>query len=100
VDDGCRIDTLLLSCRVIGRSLETAFLAHLAEWARARGASSLEGEFVPTARNAPAADFYRRHGFARVNEDSETERWRLRLAESEVVWPDYIQDATTVEQLT
>jgi len=100
VNDVCRIDTLLLSCRVIGRSLETALLAYLAEWARGRGASVLEGEFVPTAKNAPAADVYRRHGFTRVNEDTETEWWRLPLSKSDCVCPAYIQGAPTVEQLT
>jgi FkbH-like protein len=62
----CRIDTFLLSCRVIGRTVETALLAHLAEAARERGLRRLEGWFIPTKRNAPAKDFYRAHGFAMV----------------------------------
>jgi FkbH-like protein len=37
----CEVDTFLLSCRVIGRTVETALLAHLAESARRRGCKRL-----------------------------------------------------------
>jgi FkbH-like protein len=63
VEDACHIDSLLLSCRVIGRGIETALLAHIGEVARRHGASRLVGEFIPTKKNAPCADFYSDHGF-------------------------------------
>ena len=59
----CRIDTFLLSCRVIGRGVETALLWRLARLAQAQGARRLLGEFLPTAKNAPCASFYADHGF-------------------------------------
>jgi FkbH-like protein len=61
--DAWRIDTFLLSCRVIGRTVETAMLAWLGEKAREAGASSLIGEFIPTKKNAPSAGVYAAHGF-------------------------------------
>ncbi len=64
----CRIDSLLLSCRVIGRGIETALLAHLAQAAQANGATTLLGEFIPSAKNAPAATFFADHAFTRVPE--------------------------------
>lgn len=57
------IDTFLLSCRVIGRGMETALLAYLAAEARNRGALRLFGEYVATSKNQISADFYTRHGF-------------------------------------
>ena len=60
----CSIDSLLLSCRVIGRGIETALLARIAEQAQRDGASRLIGEFIPTKKNAPCATFYADHGFA------------------------------------
>jgi FkbH-like protein len=57
------IDTLLLSCRVLGRQAERVLVAHLADLARAMGASTLIGEFVPGPRNAPAAELYAGLGF-------------------------------------
>jgi FkbH-like protein len=41
------IDTFLMSCRVIGRTVETAFLAHLIEEAEAGGGKRIQGWFLP-----------------------------------------------------
>lgn len=67
-DGDAEIDTLLLSCRVLGRCVEDAFLAYLAERARTRGARNLIGRYVPTGRNEVARDFYARHGFGDAGE--------------------------------
>jgi FkbH-like protein len=61
--DSCYIDSLLLSCRVIGRGIETALLAHLGEHALRTGAKRLVGEYIATKKNAPCANFYSDHGF-------------------------------------
>jgi FkbH-like protein len=63
----CVIDSLLLSCRVIGRGIETALLAFIGERALQSGAKRLVGEFVPTKKNAPCESFYRDHGFSVTN---------------------------------
>ena len=57
------IDSFLLSCRVLGRGVEDALLAHIIEEARTAGARVLQAHFVPTARNAPAQGFYAARGF-------------------------------------
>jgi FkbH-like protein len=62
------LDTLLLSCRVIGRTLETALLAELSRIALERGCTCLRGVVVETERNAPARDVFERHGFAPAGE--------------------------------
>ena len=59
------IDSFLLSCRVLGRGVEDALLAHVMSKAKANGAASVEGLFIPTAKNAPARDFYPTRGFTR-----------------------------------
>jgi FkbH-like protein len=63
--DSCIIDSLLLSCRVIGRGIESALLAHVGEQALRSGAKRLVGEYIATKKNAPCADFYADHGFTR-----------------------------------
>jgi len=85
------LDTLLLSCRVIGRTVETAFLSFLVDWARTQGATEIEGEFIATAKNAPAADFYSRHGFTQIRSNGAVSRWRLSLDNVSWQWPSYIQ---------
>lgn len=67
-DEEAEIETFLLSCRVLGRHVEDAFLAFVAARAEHRGARYLVGRYVPTAKNAQAADFYRGHGFEAVGD--------------------------------
>jgi len=62
------IDTFLLSCRVLGRGVETGVLGWLCRFAASRGYAQLEGLFVETDRNLPARDVYRNHGFVEAGE--------------------------------
>lgn len=72
------IDTWLMSCRVIGRTLEVEMLEWLRGSARARGVTTIEGEYIPTARNGLVADLYERLGFDRIDETADgATRWRL-----------------------
>jgi FkbH-like protein len=87
----CEIDTFLMSCRVIGRTVETAFLAHLAADARTQGARWLQGWFLPTKKNAPAQDFYREHRFEVAEESPAGALWRLDLSQSQVQTPEWIR---------
>ncbi len=80
-DDALDIDTLLLSCRVIGRTLETAMLSALCDEAARRGRPRLTGTIVSTARNAPVLDLFERHGFERVGGSDTESTWSLRLDE-------------------
>jgi FkbH-like protein len=92
-DEGeqCQVDTFLLSCRVIGRTVETALLAHLAESAAQRGRKRLVGWFLPTKKNAPARDFYQQHGFERHQANDTGSLWVLDLNRSTLHCPDWIK---------
>jgi FkbH-like protein len=98
-DEGeqCEIDTFLLSCRVIGRTVETALLAHLAESAAQRGRKRLVGWFLPTKKNAPARDFYEQHGFERQEANGTGSLWTLDLQHSTLRCPDWINLRVTTE---
>ncbi|WP_293454075.1 HAD family hydrolase [Phenylobacterium sp.] len=76
----CEIDTFLLSCRVIGRRIETAFLADLAERARAAGLAELRGWYLPTAKNPPARAIYEDAGLSMVRKDGAAELWSIDLS--------------------
>lgn len=84
------IDTFLLSCRVIGRTVETAMLAHLCMAARERGIGKLSGQLRPSAKNLPARDLFERHGFTRLGEDgSGNSTWELNLQNAPIGYPDW-----------
>jgi FkbH-like protein len=86
----CEIDTFLMSCRVIGRTVETALLSRIAADAKERGARVLQGTFIPTKKNAPAAGFYQSHGF----EEHEGGVWRFDLTEKQIAAPEWITIAS------
>jgi len=92
--EACVIDSFLLSCRVIGRGVESVLLAKIAENARAGGAKQLVGEYIPTSKNAPCAKFYESHGFGSVNNSPGTHPgscYQLDLTASRTPRADWIR---------
>jgi FkbH-like protein len=61
------VDTLLLSCRVLGRGVEQAFIGWLAVTLQQHGIEKIEASYVRTQKNAQVADFFDRVGFATVS---------------------------------
>ncbi len=89
--DACEIDTLLLSCRVVGRTVETALLSHLTDQARASGLKTMRGSFLPTRKNAPAKNFYEQHGFTLESRDGKGSVWTLDLRTTRIEFPEWIK---------
>jgi FkbH-like protein len=54
---GLRVDSLLLSCRALGRGVEYRMAAGIARFAASAGCSLVEFPFLPTERNEPARAF-------------------------------------------
>jgi len=88
--DAALIDTLLMSCRVMGRKVEHAFVAYLAEQARALGCSRLVGEFLPSAKNAVVRDLYPQLGFEPDAEAPDGGRRHRVSLDAAPAWPDWI----------
>ncbi len=85
------IDTLLLSCRVIGRDIDRAILHVLSRRAAAAGASRLVGRFEPTAKNAPAAGCYEKAGFVVTSGDADRgSTWTWDLSRGAVDAPAWV----------
>jgi len=89
-DSTRHIDSFLMSCRVIGRTVETAILSAVAAGAKARGLRRLEGWFLPTRKNAPSAGFFRQHGFSVARQEETGELWSLDLGSATVPCPEWI----------
>jgi FkbH-like protein len=75
------VDTWLLSCRVIGRTVEDEMMSQLIGMAQALNCSRIVGVYMPTAKNGQVADLYERLGFVRTGRDGGTgeTRWELVL---------------------
>lgn len=85
-----RIDSLLLSCRVMGLAVETAFLEYLVKDAAEAEADILRGEFVPTKKNRPAEPFYRQHGFDLLEEREGCQYWEVSVRAATIECPAWI----------
>jgi FkbH-like protein len=92
VDDALDIDTLLLSCRVIGRTAEHALMACASRRAAELGCTTITGTFEPTDRNQPASDVYPRLGFTRVDSPGDGSRWEYDLVRQGPVASPYIEE--------
>jgi FkbH-like protein len=57
------IDTFLMSCRVLGRKLESWILNKVLKLAKLRSVEHLLVDFIDTGRNSIAKDFLLTHGF-------------------------------------
>lgn len=97
------LDTFVMSCRVLARTVEQALLDEAAGWAREQSYRSVLGHFVPTDRNAPARSVLPDSGFRAVPPDGRdplpgvgddaadaVESWRLDLAGDPSINPGYV----------
>lgn len=86
------VDTLLLSCRVLGKNYEIAFVDHCLtllaeEWAL----RTWESEYRPTPKNAQVADFWPRVGLKETMRDAEGTRYCAQVAQRRSEPSSYIQ---------
>jgi FkbH-like protein len=84
------VDSFLLSCRVIGRKVETALLARIVADAKEQKVSAIIGEHVPTLKNAPVENFYSSHGFEKLTQKGNLLRWRFDLTKSTIKTPEWM----------
>jgi FkbH-like protein len=83
-----RIDTFLMSCRIIGRKVEDAIMAWVLQLAESLpGVEQVVGEYIPTKKNQQTKDFYPRLGF---EADGDQGRWRWPVGRrSAPSYPDW-----------
>lgn len=58
-----RLDTFLMSCRVLGREVEKDFLIKVEQLFRDRKCSDVHAMFIPTAKNDPIKNFFPQQGY-------------------------------------
>lgn len=87
-----RIDSFLMSCRVLGKGIETAFIKKVFQLLREQGVSEMEAVYVPTAKNAQVKDFYDGVGMHCIAENENGEKqYKAFLDEMDLSIQDYYQ---------
>ncbi len=84
------IETLLLSCRVLGRQVERVFMDWLVATARAEGAESIVAEYRATPKNLQVAPFLIAAGFAPTDASDSGGSYQLQIADYRPSGIDYI----------
>jgi FkbH-like protein len=75
------IDSWLMSCRVIGRTVEAELLSQVSAAAARMRCSSIRGTFIPTAKNQMVKDIFGQFGFELRNSGPDgTTIWSYDLA--------------------
>lgn len=87
---GMKIDSFLLSCRILGKGIENAFIYSILNMLYAGGVNRVWATYLPTLKNTQVADFYERIGFKPVvcNTDSSKE-YILEMANAFQIEPYY-----------
>jgi FkbH-like protein len=87
------LDTLVLSCRVIGRRVETVLLAELLEEVARRGGRAVHASHVRGPRNEVCRGYLGEHGFTALPDQPEPgcARYRLDLDHARPTAPEYIE---------
>ncbi|MFT5978538.1 MAG: FkbH-like protein [Candidatus Azotimanducaceae bacterium] len=94
IDATWRLDTVLMSCRVLGRGVETAMLALAAQRLRADTDLDIIGTYVATDRNERVRSLFADHGFVALDDHAPGDSSVLRVGQSIEV-PAHVT-ATTV----
>ncbi|MDP2724611.1 MAG: HAD-IIIC family phosphatase [Bacteroidales bacterium] len=61
------IDNYMLSCRILGRGIENAFLSTVLNKLFEKGIREVKASFIPTAKNGQVENFYKRNGFELID---------------------------------
>ncbi len=70
------IADFVLSCRVMGRGVEETMLFAAVQYAESVGVKELHAQYIPTAKNKPCLDFWKRSSF---EHDERTSRFSWRF---------------------
>ncbi len=92
------IDTFLMSCRVIGRTVEQHLLSVVCREAERAGCTIVRGTYVPSAKNAIVSGLYERLGFSLVeSRGDQTTVWQYDLRAQGPITSEFIEELSAPE---
>jgi FkbH-like protein len=81
------LDTFLMSCRVIGREAEAAFLHTLLRQLQQDGVAEIVADYLPTAKNSLVKNFLPEQGFIKDGDGRYRRNLRERAPQPESAFP-------------
>lgn len=95
-NDVIEIDTLLLSCRVMGRNIENAIMSYVLNFSRNKGYKKVIGKFLPTQKNMPASEYYSNLNFRLIDQSNSIFEYEFEILEIDTLNP---VKCVTIEEL-
>ncbi len=86
-----QLDTFLMSCRVIGRNIEVAFLNYIVQYLQRAGVTLLNSSYSKTLKNSQVSLFYESQGFTVTMEKDGKKNYCVELKDYQLTRNDSIQ---------
>ena len=80
-----RIDTFLMSCRIMGRDIEKGIMTYIINKAKENNIQKINADFIPTQKNKPVENFLSDHEFKK-----EGRSWTYKI-KSKIKFPEYLR---------
>jgi FkbH-like protein len=85
------IDSLMMSCRIIGRNIEFVYMSHIIKALTNKGYQKLSAYYIPTKKNTQVEDFYDKVGLNLIDYLDGTKYYSLNIADFVPKKVDYIK---------
>lgn len=86
------IDSLLMSCRIIGRHIEKVFLNYIIAYLDREQYTQVKAQYLPTKKNMQVSNFYEDNGFSLAETDADgTKHYELAIAAFQPAAYSYIR---------
>jgi FkbH-like protein len=79
------IDNYLLSCRILGREIESTILKTILNYLFENGVRTIKAEYLPTMKNKQTEDFYDKLGFESRSVEGKGKKYSLEMNEPYVI---------------
>ncbi len=87
--NGVEIDSFLLSCRILGKGIEKAFLKYVLSFLKEHGQKIVRASYVPTQKNMLVKDFYDQFGLKCVESNDSLKSYSAVIEELNLQIEDY-----------
>ncbi len=85
------IETLLMSCRVLGRNVEYKFMDIIVDFVKEKNIEKIYSEYLRTIKNTQVEDLFDRYGFESIGKKEKSHQYTLELSEYKTKELNYIK---------
>jgi len=85
------IDTFLMSCRIIGRNIEYAFIDYIMKWLKKESYQHIYSEYISTKKNSQVISFYDDLGFILLRDEENEKHYSINILDYEMKNIEYLK---------